>query len=177
MVTSPYDHKTIDIIMIIYMLIRMKPHPLTLSLSLSLSLSSIIVWMGDLNYRINTSQEMTADIVKAMADSYQLHTLLKHDQLHQQQKKGLIFTQFLEGAIDFKPTYKYDPSTNSWYTGEKNRAPAWCDRVLYYSQNDLLNVVNYRSYTEMIISDHKPVSALFDARVSNCLVIYLYRYL
>ena len=43
--------------------------------------------------------------------------------------------------------------------------PAWCDRILYYSNEDLLEVDNYQSYPEMIISDHKPVSCLFNTKV------------
>ena len=121
--------------------------------------------MGDLNYRLQTPPTMTPDIIRALSDSFQLHKLLPLDQLHTQQKNGLAFTQFHEGKIDFKPTYKYDPSTNMWDTSEKNRAPAWCDRVLYYSQGDLLSILNYTSYPEMIISDHKPVSCMYDAKV------------
>ena len=129
--------------------------------------------MGDLNYRLQ-SQDMTAEMIRAYADSYQFNHLLPNDQLLQQQKKGESFTQFKEPMIDFKPTYKYDPSTNSWDTSEKNRAPAWCDRILYYSEanDDTINVINYRSHPEMIISDHKPVSAMFDVKVSILLVYY-----
>ena len=123
--------------------------------------------MGDLNYRINTSQEMTAEIIRAMADSYQFSILLRHDQLVQQQKKGEAFNQFQEPPIDFKPTYKYDPSTNTWDSSEKHRAPAWCDRVLYHSEDDSIKVLKYVSHPEMIISDHKPVSATCDLEVSS----------
>lgn len=73
--------------------------------------------MGDLNYRIQTSPEMTTEIIKALADHYQYSHLLRHDQLLQQQKKGEAFSQFTEPPIDFKPTYKFDPSTNSWVCG------------------------------------------------------------
>ena len=121
--------------------------------------------MGDLNYRLQTLPNMTPDIIKAYADSYQLHKLLPLDQLHMQQKNGQAFTQFHEGKVDFKPTYKYDPSTNAWDSSEKNRVPAWCDRILYYSIEDLLDIMSYASYPEMIISDHKPVSCLYNAKV------------
>ena len=121
--------------------------------------------MGDLNYRLQCPPTLNTDLVKAYADSFQLHKLLPLDQLHAQQKNGLAFTQFHEGRIDFKPTYKYDPSTNTWDSSEKNRVPAWCDRILYYSNEDLLEVDNYQSYPEMIISDHKPVSCLFNTKV------------
>ena len=123
--------------------------------------------MGDLNYRINTSQEMTAEIIRAMADSYQFSLLLHHDQLQQQQKKGEAFDQFQEPSIDFKPTYKYEPLTNAWDSSEEHCAPAWCDRVLYYSGDNSIKVLKYMSHPEMIISDHKPVSATFDLEVSS----------
>lgn len=126
-----------------------------------------MIWLGDLNYRIQTSPEMTSEIIKALADHYQFSKLLKSDQLLQQQKKGEVFNQFREPTIDFKPTYKFDPSTNSWDSSEKNRAPAWCDRVLYYCENeDTIKNLSYLSHPEMIISDHKPVSATFELQVS-----------
>lgn len=121
--------------------------------------------MGDLNYRVQVAPDLTPDIIKARVDSFQFSSLLKHDQLLVQKQRGAAFTQFTESTIEFKPTYKYDPSTNSWDTSEKHRAPAWCDRVLYHCENKMLTCLDYRSHPEMIISDHKPVSALFDLTV------------
>lgn len=128
--------------------------------------------MGDLNYRLQAPPSLTVDAIKAYSDTYQLHKLLPLDQLHAQQKAGSAFTQFHERRIDFKPTYKYDPSTNEWDSSEKNRAPAWCDRILYYSQSDLLEAMDYSSYPEMIISDHKPVSCFYNAKVEISTYMY-----
>lgn len=74
----------------------------------------MIFWLGDLNYRIATSTEMSCDQVKAMADAYQFHTLLKFDQLLNEMDRKNVFGGFLEADIDFKPTYKYDPNTDNW---------------------------------------------------------------
>ncbi|XP_019861575.1 PREDICTED: type II inositol 1,4,5-trisphosphate 5-phosphatase-like [Amphimedon queenslandica] len=127
---------------------------------------NFIIWMGDLNYRIQTSVDFSTEIIKALADLYQFNKLLQHDQLQQQQKRGEAFTHFKEPPIDFKPTYKFDPSTNSWDSSEKNRAPAWCDRILYYCDDmSYIKNLSYLSHPEMIISDHKPVSATFELQV------------
>ena len=74
----------------------------------------MIFWIGDLNYRVQTSHEMTFEVIKAHADSFQIQTLLKHDQLLNEMKKSNVFWDFIENPIDFKPTYKYDPGTNNW---------------------------------------------------------------
>ena len=75
-----------------------------------------MLWLGDMNYRIQTNAEMTGEMIKAHADNYQISTLLREDQLVQEMTKGTIFSDFTEGAIDFKPTYKYDPNTDNWDT-------------------------------------------------------------
>ena len=74
----------------------------------------MMFWLGDLNYRIQTSPEMTVEQVKAYADAYQIPALLRHDQLLQEAAKHNVFSGFTEGDINFKPTYKYDPNTDNW---------------------------------------------------------------
>ncbi|MEQ2157279.1 hypothetical protein GOODEAATRI_000257 [Goodea atripinnis] len=43
----------------------------------------------------------------------------------------LIFRGFIEGNLDFAPTYKYDLFSEDYDTSEKCRTPAWTDRILW----------------------------------------------
>ena len=42
-----------------------------------------------------------------------------------------MFSGFQEGPVDFGPTYKYDLFSDDYDTSEKQRIPAWTDRVLW----------------------------------------------
>ena len=89
--------------------------------------------------------------------------LLLVDQLRLEKNKGNVFTGYQEGKIKFKPTYKFDPGTDTWDTSEKSRAPAWCDRILFRGEN--IKEKYYRSHMEFKNSDHKPISAAFEVGV------------
>ncbi|XP_074104146.1 oculocerebrorenal syndrome of Lowe [Cotesia typhae] len=119
-----------------------------------------IYWLGDLNYRITEMDVLTA---KQYITIGNYAPVLALDQLGQQRKLGKVLQGFKEADIKFKPTYKYDPGTDNWDSSEKGRAPAWCDRVLW--KGDAITSIEYRSHPELRISDHKPVSAIFDAQI------------
>ncbi len=63
-----------------------------------------------------------------------LDRLLRFDQLNQQRRFGRVFRGFQEGNIRFPPTYKYDKGADRFDTSEKQRCPAWTDRILYCSK-------------------------------------------
>ncbi|KAJ2944472.1 hypothetical protein O0L34_g3818 [Tuta absoluta] len=117
-----------------------------------------VYWLGDLNYRIT---ELDPNTVKKMVDEHTFGLVLEWDQLRQQHKNNHVFAGYTEGTIDFKPTYKYDPGTDNWDSSEKNRAPAWCDRIFWKGEN--IVQLGYRSHPSLNISDHKPVSAVFNS--------------
>jgi hypothetical protein len=58
--------------------------------------------------------------------------LKKHDQLLNQLSSNVGFglRGFHEGPLDFFPTFKYDRVSPMYDTSEKQRIPAWCDRVI-----------------------------------------------
>eukprot|EP01032_Pedospumella_encystans_P014590 gene14590-16746_t len=120
----------------------------------------IVYWIGDLNYRID--DVFTTDEVFNMIEDNELHLLRDKDQLNIERAKGNVFQGFDEGVLEFAPTYKYQPGTDMYdrRPEKKIRAPAWCDRVLWRSENPkAVRQVNYRC-AQLHPSDHKPVSSL-----------------
>lgn len=116
-----------------------------------------------MNYRL---QDTNREMVELVCASGNFAPLWKRDQLRDQQHKGFIFVGFEEGALNFRPTYKYDVGTSRWDTSEKARVPAYCDRILW--RGSAIQLLTYRSHDEYTISDHKPVSALFSSGSKRC---------
>ncbi|KAG8074201.1 hypothetical protein GUJ93_ZPchr0006g42340 [Zizania palustris] len=123
-----------------------------------------VMLLGDLNYRISLPEAKT----RLLVERRDWKTLLENDQLRSEVvSEGGAFRGWNEGAITFSPTYKYYPNTDTYYgaaaaaqgrKGEKRRAPAWCDRILWRGEG-----VRQKQYDrcESRLSDHRPVRALF----------------
>ena len=124
----------------------------------------ICILNGDLNYRIDTMGRDT--VVKAIG-AKNFSRLLERDQLlvSRRRNPGFRIRAFEEFPIDFAPTYKYDIGSDRYDTSEKRRAPAWCDRILYRGAGKIKQL-DYRRH-ELRISDHRPVSGLFQMRIKT----------
>ncbi|ERN17610.1 type IV inositol polyphosphate 5-phosphatase 11 isoform X2 [Amborella trichopoda] len=127
----------------------------------------IIVWLGDLNYRIQGID--TLSVRSLIQENFQKQ-LTSKDQLLQEAEKGQIFHGFCEGALKFKPTYKYNVGTSNYDTSYKERVPSWTDRILFKIEsfaNISVTLHSYESIDSIKGSDHKPVRAHLCLKVNN----------
>uniref|UniRef100_A0A2K6SLH1 phosphoinositide 5-phosphatase n=1 Tax=Saimiri boliviensis boliviensis TaxID=39432 RepID=A0A2K6SLH1_SAIBB len=107
---------------------------------LTISKHDVILWLGDLNYRI---ENMDVEKVKKLIEEKDFQTLYEYDQVQMATWWTLHFS-------------------------EKCRAPAWCDRILWKGKN--ITQLSYQSHMALKTSDHKPVHSLFDIGVGGQLV-------
>lgn len=90
-------------------------------------------------------------------------------------------SHFSEQEINFPPTYKFDKGTKVYDTSEKQRIPAWTDRILFLSRQNLIEPLLYNSCQNLTFSDHRPVYATFKitVKIINHTIkrIYLTKYI
>ncbi|UPQ98747.1 inositol polyphosphate phosphatase [Chloropicon primus] len=144
--------------------------------------TDLMIWVGDFNYRVEMPY------AQACEASYNgdFKSLQSCDQCLKEMSKGNTFVGFKEGVLNFPPTYKFDKRTSTYDTSEKQRIPAWCDRVLYRAKSDPRQVLpgygnlgpkyvkgfpsepvtcclqTYSSCHNIVESDHKPVYAVMN---------------
>uniref|UniRef100_A0A4W4HQI9 Inositol polyphosphate-related phosphatase domain-containing protein n=1 Tax=Electrophorus electricus TaxID=8005 RepID=A0A4W4HQI9_ELEEL len=147
----------------------------------------VVFWFGDLNFRI---EGYDIHVVKSAIENNKLSLLWEKDQLNMAKISESVLDGFMEGLLNFPPTYKFDVGTHTYDTSAKKRKPAWTDRVLWRLrktgspvpshnaslQRGLTSWLGgatkvtqhfYRSHMSFTVSDHKPVSALFSLHVSQ----------
>uniref|UniRef100_A0A673YRG4 phosphoinositide 5-phosphatase n=1 Tax=Salmo trutta TaxID=8032 RepID=A0A673YRG4_SALTR len=146
-----------------------------------------IFWCGDFNYRISQPNEEVKELIRQQ----NWEALTAGDQLVDQKNQGLVFRGFIEGNLDFAPTYKYDLFSDDYDTSEKCRTPAWTDRCLWKRRKwnfdktaEEMNMagpvgeaeeqqqypwspgeLKYYGRAELKTSDHRPVMAVMDIDV------------
>ncbi|KAK9536568.1 hypothetical protein VZT92_006340 [Zoarces viviparus] len=149
-----------------------------------------VFWCGDFNYRISLPNEEVKELIKQQ----NWEALTAGDQLLDQKNGGLVFRGFIEGKLDFAPTYKYDLFSEDYDTSEKCRTPAWTDRILWKRRKwnfdktaEEMNIVGaastsgendddpdnpwsagtlkYYGRAELKTSDHRPVVSIIDVDI------------
>ena len=118
-----------------------------------------------MNYRIDLSHETVMKDVKTGNITH----LLSQDQLVKELQVNPRFSLqlFKEAPITFLPTYKYDQGSDTYDTSEKQRIPAWCDRILWRSFTpEYTHNLHYQRY-EVDVSDHRPISGGFEVVVKS----------
>ncbi|KAG2238924.1 hypothetical protein Bca4012_023709 [Brassica carinata] len=122
-----------------------------------------VFWFGDLNYRLNMSDSE----VRKLISQKRWDELRNSDQLIRELRRGHVFDGWREGPIKFPPTYKYEFDSDRYAgenlrEGEKKRAPAWCDRILWLGKG-----IRQECYkrSEIRMSDHRPVTSIFNIGV------------
>ncbi|CAB3386484.1 Hypothetical predicted protein [Cloeon dipterum] len=137
----------------------------------SLNSHDYVFWCGDFNYRI----DMDKDEIKELVKKGDLQQILLCDQLKKAQAEGNCFKNYIEGDVEFPPTYKYDVFSDDFDTSEKARAPAWTDRILWKRRKQIADdalvkdwnpgVLAHYGRAELKQSDHRPVIAIIDVEV------------
>lgn len=128
----------------------------------------IVVWVGDLNYRIDES--LMTEKVLELSERGGLDELRALDQLNIERAAGRVFADFEEGQLNFPPTYKYQPGTDVYEQRpeKKLRAPAWCDRILWMAQEPQhVQQLSYGRSETPNVSDHKAVYSTLRVTVKD----------
>ena len=134
-----------------------------------------VIWLGDFNYRIVETLATERCFELALGGDADLEQLRVRDQLNIERAAQRAFYGFHEAPLTFRPTYKFQAGTNLYEQrpDKKLRAPAWCDRILWRCSPDIdpkyLRQLYYGSVDELLLSDHKPVHALFEVGVRTVL--------
>eukprot|EP01041_Mallomonas_annulata_P013002 gene13002-27439_t len=147
----------------------------------------IILWLGDLNYRLEEGPSLTE--IYEMIQSNDLNYLHKIDQLNAEKAAKRVFHHFKEGSLQFPPTYKFIPGLDIYddKPDGKLRFPAWCDRILWRTGfrgdspvisactgyvspvvdcGEDVELLSYNAGSN-IISDHKPVVATLRVQIKS----------
>ncbi|OLY85699.1 Inositol-1,4,5-trisphosphate 5-phosphatase 1 [Smittium mucronatum] len=130
--------------------------------NLQTNLSDLVIWAGDLNYRLDLPSSFDA---QELINKKNYESLALFDQLSYQMNSGAIFQGgYSEMQIDFRPTYKFLKGTSDYDTrADVPRVPSYTDRILYRLGSRKMSVrqVDYYCCETFLFSDHKPVCATF----------------
>ena len=73
----------------------------------------LVFWFGDLNFRLDADSFTTNEIINHVSQD-NLKPLLEKDELNETITNNKAFNGFSECHINFKPTYKFVPSSQEY---------------------------------------------------------------
>ncbi|XP_046820465.1 inositol polyphosphate 5-phosphatase K-like isoform X2 [Vespa crabro] len=163
---TPHDHLLADRIADYNTILR--EHSFSAPDTSNILYHDYVFWIGDLNFRLH-GEDLTAIDIDLLVKKNKLDLLLERDQLKLVMKNGDAFAELNENNIEFAPTYKFEFASQEF---DLKRRPSWTDRILYKVNADVYDDVtlsalqlNYKSHSNYIQSDHKPVTGEFDIMI------------
>lgn len=128
----------------------------------------VLVLFGDLNYRVDLDRRELVEHLEGGCHHSTLPDQLKIEKQKASLNGGVtsMLPIFIEAPIKFPPTYRYDRGSDRFDTSDKQRIPAWCDRILVsrygmrgpaHSTQSFLTISGYDSIRQMRLSDHRPI--------------------
>ncbi|XP_043667491.1 inositol polyphosphate 5-phosphatase K-like isoform X2 [Vespula pensylvanica] len=163
---TPHDHLLTDRIADYNTILR--EHSFSAPDTSNILFHDYVFWIGDLNFRLH-GEDLTATDIDLLVKKNQLNLLLERDQLKLVMRNGDAFAELNENVIEFPPTYKFEFASQEF---DLKRRPSWTDRILYKVNADVYDDVtlsalqlNYKSHSNYIQSDHKPVTGEFDITI------------
>ncbi|XP_064649892.1 phosphatidylinositol polyphosphate 5-phosphatase type IV-like isoform X2 [Lineus longissimus] len=127
-----------------------------------------VFWNGDMNFRIERDRHIVDNVMDAIKAKRHpnYEDLLVGDELLKARNEGKAFAKFLEGRINFAPTYKFDIGTDDYDTSPTLRIPSYTDRILFRSRKKHGIVCHHYDTVDTIkTSDHRPVYGLYEVDV------------
>ena len=82
---------------------------------------------GDMNFRVDNLDSKKA---REMIEQKNYSQLTQNDQLTKIKEEHPILKNYIEGELNFDPTYKYEMDSNLYDSSAKVGAPSWADRIL-----------------------------------------------
>jgi phosphatidylinositol-bisphosphatase len=71
-----------------------------------------VIWAGDFNYRIDG---LSHEEIRNFIERNQLRTLWRCDQLIRLKESETLLSDFIEGELEFNPTYKYVKGSSEYW--------------------------------------------------------------